>query len=206
MKSRKVADCWLRKNNGNGFRPVVRNASCIREDNCLFSLKSTTVLTQNKKNFNNDIHIHSYPVLTSKDHSAGNSREISVHVQTHSTQPLFGNNPRSCITDTQICLPKGLATKSNKSFQFLTSSDQQIAEKIPHISVQNDTWSDPKVVEFCKKYKVMYIMRGLPGSGKSTLAQKISSSFHKNEVEICSADDFRYIYILYNYVKPNKYI
>lgn len=49
---------------------------------------------------------------------------------------------------------------------------------------------DVHSIEYINKFKVMFIMRGLPGSWKSVIARKIKQVYGDLAV-ICSADDFR---------------
>ena len=49
---------------------------------------------------------------------------------------------------------------------------------------------DVHSIVYIKKFKVMFIMRGLPGSGKSVIARQIKQVYGDLAV-ICSADDFR---------------
>ncbi|XP_070570635.1 2',3'-cyclic-nucleotide 3'-phosphodiesterase-like [Ptychodera flava] len=48
--------------------------------------------------------------------------------------------------------------------------------------------TDPKTIEYIKKSKVMFIMRGLSGSGKSVIAEVIRETY-ENSI-ICCADNF----------------
>ncbi|XP_002167368.3 2',3'-cyclic-nucleotide 3'-phosphodiesterase isoform X1 [Hydra vulgaris] len=109
------------------------------------------------------------------------------------TQSMFIHENKSCICGTQYSYKSNIKTcQLSKSFQLSTVPDVFNIEENLNVSIESDTWSDYNVIQFCQKYRVMYIMRGLPGSGKSTIAKQISKLFHSNDVVICSADDFRF--------------
>ena len=47
---------------------------------------------------------------------------------------------------------------------------------------------DSNTIEYIKRSKVLFLLRGLPGSGKSTLVKQIQAAYAESAV--CSADDY----------------
>ena len=49
---------------------------------------------------------------------------------------------------------------------------------------------DELTIQWIKKNRIVFVMRGLPGSGKSTIVQAISKLYQDRSPVICSADNF----------------
>ena len=50
--------------------------------------------------------------------------------------------------------------------------------------------TDIETIQWLKKNRVVFVMRGLPGSGKSTLVNAISKVYDGETPVICSADHY----------------
>ena len=50
--------------------------------------------------------------------------------------------------------------------------------------------TDIETIQWLKKNRVVFVMRGLPGSGKSTLVNAISKVYDSETPVICSADHY----------------
>lgn len=94
-----------------------------------------------------------------------------------------------------ICLAKGISFFLASAAVYLLTSETNWRRKNEDDNDVEETLNFPFLrdvhsIEFIKKSKVMFIMRGLPGSGKSVIAQQIKQVYGDLAV-ICSADDFR---------------
>ena len=49
---------------------------------------------------------------------------------------------------------------------------------------------DEQTIQWIKKNRIVFVMRGLPGSGKSTIVKAISKLYQDRSPIICSADNF----------------
>ena len=65
---------------------------------------------------------------------------------------------------------------------------EEISKKLEYLDFPFLT--DPETIQWIKKNRVIFIMRGLPGSGKSTLVKAISEFYEMQDPVICSADNY----------------
>ena len=65
---------------------------------------------------------------------------------------------------------------------------QEVSKKLEYLDFPFLT--DSETIQWIKKNRVIFIMRGLPGSGKSTLVNAITEVYKMQDPVICSADHY----------------
>ena len=84
------------------------------------------------------------------------------------------------VIKTALCI-------GNNHYKTVTMAQKSTGSCAPELDYP--FLQDPGTINYIKRSKVMFIIRGLPGSGKSHLAKEIVQTY--NDSIVCSADDFR---------------
>ena len=71
---------------------------------------------------------------------------------------------------------------------FAKNLDEEVKKELEYLDFPFLT--DIETIQWLKKNRVVFVMRGLPGSGKSTLVNAICKVYDSETPVICSADHY----------------
>ncbi len=132
------------------------------------------------------------------------SEEIQVEIQQHTSRPISRQSSSNSYRPA-LKKSKSDGKKSLRLFPHLNSFSGSVTdEDISRDSLTEDAielqevkkreyldfpfLTDEPSIEWIRRNRVVFILRGLPGSGKSTLVNALTEIYHEENPVVCSAD------------------